>query len=64
MDAEMIRKMEEARELLLEPEAFDRLVAKYEADPSEETLRAVLDQLAIEIAKGRVKGMSSDSDPS
>lgn len=53
----MIKKIDEVRSLLLAPEDFDRVVAKYEADPCEETLKEVIDQMTIEIAKGRVKGM-------
>lgn len=52
----MIKKCEEVRSLLLEPEEFDKKVARYEVDPSEENLREVIDQMAIEIAKGRIKG--------
>ena len=60
MDAEMIKKIDEVRSLLLAPDAFDKVVAKYEADPSEETLKEVVDQMAIEIAKGRVKGLERE----
>jgi hypothetical protein len=60
MDAEMIKKIDEVRSLLLSPEEFDKVVAKYEADPSEETLRAVIEHMTIEIAKGRVKGMEKE----
>ncbi|WP_424964083.1 hypothetical protein [Ekhidna sp.] len=57
MHEDMIKKIDEVRSLLTDPEDFDKIVAKYEVDPSEETLRAVIDQMTIEIAKGRVKGM-------
>ncbi|MEQ8907512.1 hypothetical protein [Ekhidna sp.] len=57
MDAGMIKKIDEVRSLLTDPGEFDKIVAKYEADPCEETLRAVIDQMTVEIAKGRVKGM-------
>ena len=60
MDVEMIKKIDEVRSLLTDPEEFDKVVAKYEADPCEETLRAVIDQMTIEIAKGRVKGMKKE----
>ncbi|MEQ9006890.1 MAG: hypothetical protein RLP12_03335 [Ekhidna sp.] len=53
----MIKKIDEVRSLLTDPGEFDKIVAKYEADPCEETLRAVIDQMTVEIAKGRVKGM-------
>ncbi|MEQ6169049.1 hypothetical protein AAOE16_17760 [Ekhidna sp. MALMAid0563] len=55
----MIKKIDEVRSLLTDPEDFDKIVAKYEADPCEETLRAVIDQMTIEIAKGRV-GMKKE----
>ena len=57
MHEEMIKKIDEVRTLLTNPEDFDKVVARYEADPCEETLRLVIDQMTIEIAKGRVKGM-------
>ncbi len=55
MDREMMNKIEEVRTLLTAPEAFNRLAAKYESDPTEENLRAVIDQMAIELAAGRIK---------
>ncbi|WP_420578004.1 hypothetical protein [Ekhidna sp.] len=60
MNADMIKKIDEVRSLLTDPEDFDKVVAKYEADPCEETLRPVIDQMTIEIAKGRVKGMKNE----
>ncbi len=61
MDKEMMNKLEEVRSLLLEPEAFNKLVAKYEVDPSEENLREVIDLVTIELAKGRLKGLDNQS---
>tara|TARA_Y100001972_G_scaffold128632_1_gene190635 strand:+ start:518 stop:697 length:180 start_codon:yes stop_codon:yes gene_type:complete len=59
MDREMFDKLEEMRSLLAEPEIFNRLVAKYEADPSEENLREIIDHVTLEVAKGNVKGWKS-----
>ncbi len=59
MDREMFDKLEEMRGLLTEPEAFNRLVAKYEADPTEENLREIIDLVTMEVAKGNVKGWES-----
>lgn len=59
MDREMFDKLEEMRGLLAEPEIFNRLVAKYEADPSEENLREIIDHVTLEVAKGNVKGWES-----
>lgn len=53
-------KIEEVRSLLTEPEVFNRLAARYEADPTEENLRAVIDQMTIELAMGRIKKEDSD----
>lgn len=55
----MFDKLEEMRGLLTEPEAFNRLVAKYEADPTEENLREIIDLVTLEVAKGNVKGWKS-----
>lgn len=55
----MMKKIEEVRELLSEPETFNKLAAKYETDPTEDNLRAVIDQITIELAKGNLKGMKS-----
>ncbi|MEQ8882585.1 MAG: hypothetical protein RLQ12_23300 [Cyclobacteriaceae bacterium] len=62
MDREMFDKLEEMRGLLAEPEIFNRLVAKYEADPSEENLREIIDHVAVEVAKGNVKGWKDDAE--
>ena len=59
MDRETFDKLEEMRGLLTEPEAFNRLVAKYEAEPTEENLREIIDLVAVEMAKGNVKGWQS-----
>ncbi len=59
MDREMFDKLEEMRRLLTEPEAFNRLVAKYEADPTEENLKEIIDLVTVEVAKGNVKGWQS-----
>lgn len=59
MDREMFDKLEEMRGLLTEPEAFNRLVAKYEADPTEENLKEIIDLVTVEVAKGNVKGWQS-----
>ena len=57
----MMDKIDEVRSLLTEPEVFNRLAARYEADPTEENLRAVIDQMTIELAAGRIK--QTDSNP-
>lgn len=62
MDQDMFNKLEEMRNLLTEPEAFNRLVAKYEADPTEENLRVIIDHVAVEVAKGNVKGWKDDAE--
>ena len=58
----MFDKLEEMRGLLAEPEAFNRLAAKYEADPSEENLREIIEHVTVEVAKGNVKGWKNESD--
>ncbi|XOV94918.1 MAG: hypothetical protein ACFHWX_09450 [Bacteroidota bacterium] len=62
MDKEMMDKIEEVRSLLTEPEVFNRLAARYEADPTEENLRAVIDQMTIELAAGRIKQTGNQSE--